>query len=306
MISVIIPAYNEKEVVGRCIQSILADDFKDYEIIVVDDGSTDETGNVVAARFKGVRLLRLKDNEGICRAVKHGIDNSGGDIIAKIDADSMAPEGWLRRLNGHFKDPSVSAVGGSYEPLVQDGIVSKSLSRIDKLFNEEFMRSFSANRLVGTNWAARKSLIAQQDWEHTIADETVISRISEGRIVYDKDIKVRTEFPSTLLGVFTRKFMWGQTAGSEGLRTIKSWIRPAYFTLFFLSMLSIKSVVGKILFATWLLPLLVLSAYSASMPAEAILSPIIFLISEFAWCLGALAGTMGYHGRRYFGHEIGY
>ncbi len=93
-ISLVIPAHNEAEYIGACIDSVLknsAGKFK--EIVVVDNASTDGTG-AVASTFPGVRVLR-EDRKGLTIARQTGFDATTAPLIAYMDGDSRLPEGWI-------------------------------------------------------------------------------------------------------------------------------------------------------------------------------------------------------------------
>lgn len=91
MISVIIPVYNGEEFIERSIKSCLSQTYSDIEIIVVDDGSTDGTKEVVEELIKGNNNLRLIKNEhgGVCKARNTGIENANGEWISFLDADDV-------------------------------------------------------------------------------------------------------------------------------------------------------------------------------------------------------------------------
>lgn len=93
-VSVVIPTYNRAHLLSRAINSVLAQTFSDYEIIVIDDGSTDHTRGIVD-RFRGsrIRLLRLERNWGASRARNLGIQTAHGDWVAFLDSDDE----WLPR-----------------------------------------------------------------------------------------------------------------------------------------------------------------------------------------------------------------
>ena len=93
VISVIVPAYNEQALIGRCLDSLLNQslDKEAYEIIVIDNGSTDATASI--AIEKGVRVEREAE-KGYVHAIRHGIDVSQADIIAFTDADCRVPPDW--------------------------------------------------------------------------------------------------------------------------------------------------------------------------------------------------------------------
>ncbi len=87
-VSVVIPTYNYAHFIGEAIESILAQTFPIWEIIVVDDGSTDNTKQVVAAYGDKIRYFK-QENSGVCAARNFGVENSSGDFIAFFDADDI-------------------------------------------------------------------------------------------------------------------------------------------------------------------------------------------------------------------------
>jgi glycosyltransferase involved in cell wall biosynthesis len=108
-ISVVIPAYNAAPYVSRAIESALAQTYPPLEVIVVDDGSSDDTAEVVAAYEPRVRLLR-QDNGGPAAARNHGVRESVGEWIALLDADdSWLPKKLERQLR-FVDDPKVAVV----------------------------------------------------------------------------------------------------------------------------------------------------------------------------------------------------
>lgn len=88
MVSIIIPSYNREKEISRAINSILQQTYENYEIIVVDDGSTDHTGSVVR-NFKDerIRYIRLEQNQGAGHARNIGIQEARYDYIAFLDSD---------------------------------------------------------------------------------------------------------------------------------------------------------------------------------------------------------------------------
>lgn len=107
--SIIIPARNESDNIEKCIQSILAQDYPLYEILVVDDHSTDDTAQLVlelAKRFPQVQLIHLKDHlAGKAthafkkRAIEIAVEKSKGTWIVTTDADCIVPPHWLQYFN---------------------------------------------------------------------------------------------------------------------------------------------------------------------------------------------------------------
>ena len=90
MISVIIPVYNRRELIGRAIDSVLAQSWADFELIIVDDGSDDGTAEHVEERYGDeprVRLLKQATNCGVSAARNAGIESAVGDWLAFLDSD---------------------------------------------------------------------------------------------------------------------------------------------------------------------------------------------------------------------------
>lgn len=98
LVSVIIPTYNRSGLVREAINSVLSQTVKDVEVIVVDDGSTDDTKSVVAAM--GERRVRYFNtpNGGPAKARNYGLDRAGGDYVAFLDSDDLWPPDYLQRM----------------------------------------------------------------------------------------------------------------------------------------------------------------------------------------------------------------
>lgn len=107
MISVVIPLYNKYASIARTIQSVLDQTFRQFEIIVVDDGSTDDSATVVESiKDNRIRLIR-KGNGGVCSARNRGIEEAKYDYIALLDADDIWDKEYLAeqvRLMKNFPD----------------------------------------------------------------------------------------------------------------------------------------------------------------------------------------------------------
>jgi len=120
--SVVVPAYNAAATLGRCLESLKALNYPDYETIVADDGSSDGTAKI--AEDAGVRLLKL-EHRGLGAARNAGIAAAGGRIVAFIDADAEAERDWLYHLVEAIGRTEAPAVGGqNFAPLNHSAIVS--------------------------------------------------------------------------------------------------------------------------------------------------------------------------------------
>lgn len=114
-VSIIIPAYNEEKYIGKTLESLLALDRTPDEIIVVDNGSTDKTIEIVTA-FKTVKILRYTEIKGPNAARQAGFLASCGDVIATLDADCTPPKEWLTQALALLNaDEKTVAATGSYD-----------------------------------------------------------------------------------------------------------------------------------------------------------------------------------------------
>jgi glycosyltransferase involved in cell wall biosynthesis len=87
-VAVIIPVYNGEQTIAATIESVVAQSFRDFEVIVIDDGSTDATPSILERFNSRVRILK-QTNAGFCAARNAGIAKSGSDYIALLDADDL-------------------------------------------------------------------------------------------------------------------------------------------------------------------------------------------------------------------------
>lgn len=110
-VSVVVASYNAAHTLRDCLNSLLHLDYPDYEIIVVDDGSTDDTTRITAD-FPQIRTLRHPVNMGLSCARNLGIRAATGDLIAFTDADCRADPEWLRFLVIGILELRAAGIGG--------------------------------------------------------------------------------------------------------------------------------------------------------------------------------------------------
>ncbi|MCL4871768.1 MAG: glycosyltransferase [Anaerolineae bacterium] len=130
-VTVVIPVYNGAMTIANCLKTVLAQTYPrdKYEVVVVENGSTDETTEIVQ-RYP----VRLIHNEalGPAAARNRGIQESQAEIIAFTDADCLVTPTWLEELIKPYQDPTISGVGGDIQPYRHDG------RTIVELFNDQF------------------------------------------------------------------------------------------------------------------------------------------------------------------------
>ncbi len=109
-VSVVIPCYNEEQQLPGCLEALAAQNLKAYEIIVVDNNSTDRTAQI--AKSYGAKIVS-EPKQGLIPARNAGFNAATGDIIAKLDADSRPAPQWLDEVNKIFQKSSIQAATGT-------------------------------------------------------------------------------------------------------------------------------------------------------------------------------------------------
>ena len=111
MFSIIVPNYNGCPYLGGCLSSLQAQSLKDFEIIVVDNGSSDDSVPFIRKQFPGVQLVPLNENQGFVRAVNAGIGQAEHPYIALLNNDTEVDPSWLENTQRAFsRRPDVDCV----------------------------------------------------------------------------------------------------------------------------------------------------------------------------------------------------
>src|SRR4051812_26302017 len=110
LVSVVIATYNSGRFVGQAVRSVLAQTYRPFEIVVVDDGSTDDTAGVLAGYRDGVRYV-YQENRGPAAARNRGIAEAAGELVAFLDADDeWHPEKLSRQWEALSASPRAGLV----------------------------------------------------------------------------------------------------------------------------------------------------------------------------------------------------
>jgi len=143
LVSIIIPCYNQGRYLGDAIESVLRQSYRRLEIIVVDDGSTDDSSQV-ARKYSDVKLIR-QENRGLSRARNAGLEASRGDYLVFLDADDRLLPGAIQAgANCLDYRPDCAFVYGRYRLIKPDGVpMSSSQGRCPK--EEPFLDMLRSN-----------------------------------------------------------------------------------------------------------------------------------------------------------------
>ncbi len=110
-ISIIVPVFNCERTIHDCLESLLNLDYPDYEIIIIDDGSTDNTTKICQSH-KRVNVIQIP-NGGPSRARNIGVKKAKGEIVAFTDGDCIVHRQWLKELQKGFSSDKIAGVGGN-------------------------------------------------------------------------------------------------------------------------------------------------------------------------------------------------
>lgn len=124
-ISIVIPVYNCLQTIGRCLESLFSLNHSSYEVIIVDDGSTDGTPEVCES-YPGTRVIRL-DRGGPSHARNVGIAAARGEFVAFTDGDCIVDSEWLNELEKGFVTSEVAGVGGDQQSPDDDTSIGKTI-----------------------------------------------------------------------------------------------------------------------------------------------------------------------------------
>ncbi|MES2097187.1 MAG: glycosyltransferase [Pseudomonadota bacterium] len=218
-VTVMIPAFNEEAVIVRSVQGVLASTEVRIEVIVIDDGSKDRTGEVVREAFAGdprVRLLSL-ENGGKATALNRGLELATGEIVIALDADTQFEPTTIARLARWFVDPRLGAVAGNAKVGNRVNLVTKwqALEYITaQNLERRALASLGAMMVVpGAVGAWRLAAIKQVGgYPHdTLAEDqdlTIAIQRAGWSVAYDQYAVAWTESPETFAGLAKQRFRW--------------------------------------------------------------------------------------------------
>jgi cellulose synthase/poly-beta-1,6-N-acetylglucosamine synthase-like glycosyltransferase/peptidoglycan/xylan/chitin deacetylase (PgdA/CDA1 family) len=216
-VSVVVPAYNEREGIAAAVRSLAGGDHPVIEVVVVDDGSTDGTADVVRGlRLPGVRVIRVP-NGGKSAALNIGVAAAAHELIVMVDGDTVFERDSIRRLVQPFGDPAVGAVAGNVKVGNRGSVVAR-WQHIEYVigFNLD-RRLYDVGRIMTTVPGAigayrRRALLAVGGVsDDTLAEDTdlTMALIRAGwRVVYEEYARGWTEAPASIRQLWSQRYRW--------------------------------------------------------------------------------------------------
>ena len=249
-VSVIIAAYNEEKVIVSTVESILASDYGELEVVVVDDGSKDGTLKLLHDRFAANSRVSIltQANAGKSAALNHAITQARNEILISVDADTIFQRGTVGKLVRHFADSKIGAVSGN----ARVGNRRKWITRFQSI---EYIYGFNLDRraldllnaitvVPGAVGAWRKELILKLDGfgHDTLAEDTdltlAIRRL--GYIIrYEEEGIAYTEAPEDIRSLAKQRFRWAFGTLQAAWKHRDALFVPKYGSLGFVALPSI-------------------------------------------------------------------
>ncbi len=220
LVSVIVPGFNEAKVIGNCVKSILTSEYPNFEVILVDDGSTDETLAVMQG-FRSDRRVRVigKPNGGKAAALNVGITDARGEILFFVDADGLFTPGTIREMLNGFESKKVGAVCGNDSPVNLDRVQTQ-LACIQTHVGTGFVRRALAEinclQIVSGNIGAfRRSVIEKTGpfLEGFLGEDLELTwRVHKAgfKVNFAPRAVVLAEVPSTLKDLWKQRVRWAR------------------------------------------------------------------------------------------------
>ncbi|HSS21886.1 MAG TPA: glycosyltransferase [Pyrinomonadaceae bacterium] len=246
-VSVIVPAFNEELVIKNTINSLLGSVYKNFEIIVVDDGSSDGTTSIVRENFGDsaqVKLLTVP-NAGKAVALNIGLTQAHGDIVIALDADTLFAPETIGALAHRFYDAKVGAVAGNAKVGNRVNIVTR-WQALEYITSQNMdRRAFASLNCItvvpGAVGAWRRDLIEQAGGfqSDTLAEDqdlTLRIRRMGYSIGYEEDAIAWTEAPDRLGTLARQRFRWAYGTLQCMRKHLDALFRPRYGALGFIAL----------------------------------------------------------------------
>ena len=235
-VTVLVPAFNEGVVIQSAIRSLLDLDYPAYEILVIDDGSTDDTRARAAeleGRYGGVTVRVVgKANAGKAAALNTGIALARHEFVLCMDGDSRLARETLRRAARHFSDQRVGAVAGNVKVVNRNGMWTRlqALEYIEGLNMARRAQGFlrAVNIIPGpVGMFRREALVGVGGYDTDTyaedADLTLKILTAGWQVTYEDGAIAYTEAPEHLLDLIKQRYRW--TRGIlQALRKRSGWL----------------------------------------------------------------------------------
>jgi cellulose synthase/poly-beta-1,6-N-acetylglucosamine synthase-like glycosyltransferase/peptidoglycan/xylan/chitin deacetylase (PgdA/CDA1 family) len=221
-VAVLIPAYNEEKVIVRTIRSVTMSNYKNIRVIVIDDGSTDNTYRVAVDAYpadiaSGRLTVLTKPNGGKADALNFGLERTNEQVYIGIDADGVIAHDAITNLVAHFADPKIGAVAGNAKVGNRVNLWTR-WQALEYITSQNFERRaldlFDVVMVVpGAIGAWRTAAVKQGGGYHTntVAEDAdlTMNLLEQGYwVIYEDRALAFTEAPVNINGLMRQRFRW--------------------------------------------------------------------------------------------------
>jgi len=238
-ITVYIPAYNVAQFLPRAIASLLAQTLAPTEILVIDDGSTDDSASV-AQRYPRVTVVRHERNRGLAAARNTAFRVARGEFVASLDADCVAEPTWIEKLAPYLHDAKIAGAGGFLREGVQISIADRwRAAHMPQEWGATLVRN--PKFLFGCNNIFRRAAVlgagGYDEAMRTNGEDCELSRQlykNNWELIYDPAAQathLRSDSVKSILDTYWRWWKSGVNAYASGI-SLRSVVGHALFVHF--------------------------------------------------------------------------
>ncbi|MDD4899258.1 MAG: glycosyltransferase family 2 protein [Candidatus Omnitrophica bacterium] len=211
-ISVIVPVYNAGGTLRECLSAIFNSDYKEFEVIVVDDNSTDDS--VIIAKEFAARIILFSSNKGVAAARNKGVEEAKGDYLLFVDSDCIIkPDSIAKVVDGLSKDNSISGIAGIYALHNRFNNFLSQYKHLIEYYRGITCEDVNRHSFRGAFFAVRKGVFDSVRFDESLKNAS-IEDIEFGReliasghkFLLDKSIEVEHVKKRTLKGFFRNQF----------------------------------------------------------------------------------------------------
>lgn len=300
-VTVVMPVYNSRDTIGKCLESLMVLDHLSFEVIVLDDGSTDGTPEI-SEGYTSVRTVRLQRG-GPSRARNIGINMARGEFVAFTDGDCVVDRDWLTELEKGFLSPEIAGVGGDQKSPADDSEKGKLIQDFMKCigFVTGYIKTDRSMRETEHNPSCcsmyRKQVLREVGGfdEALFPSEDVeldlkVKRLGY-KLMYNPAASVAHYRPSTYAGFARMMRRYGQSqwplVRKYGMFRKIHFVPPALAV-------GIAVILAALLYQPWMVPIIFIPSvaipfrfvYKTRSLGRALLFTYLFVVTVVNWNLG--------------------
>lgn len=311
-ITVIIPVHNGEHILKQCLDSIFDVNYSNFNVIVVNDCSSDRTASI--ANKYPCKIVNLTEQKGPGFARDRGVSLADGEIIAFLDSDCIVPKDWLCKINTRLT-PGLVGIGGKYIHPKDSSIITKLFMTYWDPKNIFYTKSIELVSFSGENCAFWRSVLMRERPKRELVycdgiaggeDTIMCCELSRyGKLVYDPDIYVIHKKKCSFLTIIKKTIRMGYTGAIASSIFGNLLIRESYRTYKFIIFLFSASLllltlllplmhlwpVYFFLLTIYLLlqlPIMVLANRQLSLHVNVIFFPVVIFVADMLHLLGCI------------------